>query len=65
MTNTRALSLDHIIPAGVLETDHWHIGRNDGTCSRCRRQVEDHDVPLMLYANDGGSMLIYCSRCVG
>lgn len=49
----------------ILETDHWHVGRNDNTCSRCRKPVPDDDVPIMVFANDGDRMLIYCEGCIG
>jgi hypothetical protein len=51
-----------IIPGGIRPTDHWHIRRSDGTCSRCRREVPEKDVPLYLWKND--DMLTYCERCL-
>jgi hypothetical protein len=54
-----------LIPGGVLPNDHWHRGTNDRTCSRCRREVPDEDVPLMLWSEDGEDMLIYCEACLG
>lgn len=53
------------IPGGIRETDHWHRGTNDNTCSRCREPVPERDAPLLLFANDGEDMLIYCDRCCG
>lgn len=54
-----------LIPNGILFTDHWHRGTNDGTCSRCARPVPEGDVPLMIWSKDGKDMLIYCERCTG
>lgn len=52
-----------LIPGGILETDHWHLGTYDETCSRCRKPIPDHQVPLNLY--QGNSMLSYCEPCCG
>lgn len=56
---------EEVIPGGIKTTDHWHRGTNDNTCSRCRKDVPEEDVPLMLWANDGEDMLIYCGECAG
>jgi hypothetical protein len=53
-----------IIPGGIRPSDHWHRRTNDGTCSRCRREVPEDDVPLLLWRNDGHDMLAYCERCL-
>ena len=57
--------LDQMIPGGVQPADHWHVGRDDGTCSRCRQPVPDDDVPLRLWRKNGHEMLTYCERCLG
>lgn len=58
------VSIDALVPGGILATDHVHVHTNDGTCSRCRREVPDDDVPLMLWTDAAGErMLIYCQRC--
>jgi hypothetical protein len=61
-------TLAAMIPGGIKPTDHWHIRLNDGTCSRCRKEVPDDDVPLMLFGaadNEGDcDMLIYCEACL-
>ncbi len=57
--------LERLIPGGVLLNDYWHRGTNDGTCSRCRCEVPEVDVPLMLWSEDGEDMLIYCEACLG
>jgi len=54
-----------LIPSGILFTDRWHRGTNDGHCSRCERAVPDSEVPLMVWSADGNDMLIYCQRCTG
>lgn len=56
---------DQFVPGGILATDHWHIGRNDGTCSRCRKPVPDDDVPLRLWKRGGHDMLTYCEAYLG
>lgn len=60
----RATHLTEIVPGGVLPTDYWHRVTNDGTCSRCRREVPDEDVPLRLWRHNGRDMLIYCEACI-
>lgn len=57
------ITLEQLIPGGILETDHWHIGTYDETCSRCRQSIPDHQVPLSLYQGD--NMLSYCEPCCG
>jgi hypothetical protein len=51
-----------MIAGGIRATDHWHVLTNDGTCSRCRREVPDGEVPLLLWR--GSDLLIYCERCL-
>jgi hypothetical protein len=60
-----SIDIKRLIPGGIKPTDRWHRGTNDGTCSRCRKEVPERDVPLMLWANDGEDMLIYCHACLG
>lgn len=55
---------DQVIPGGIRDSDHWHVITNDGTCSRCRQEVPDDEVPLMLWDRSGMLMLIYCDRCL-
>ncbi len=57
--------VDAFVPGGIRPTDHWRRGTNDGTCSRCRREVPDDEVPLMFWSADGHDMLIYCEMCLG
>ena len=59
------MNLHALIPGGVKITDLWHHNTNDSTCSRCRTSITDHEVPLMLWANEGADMLIYCEVCMG
>jgi NAD-dependent SIR2 family protein deacetylase len=54
-----------VIPEGIKPTDHWHVETNDNTCSRCRHDVPEDDVPLILWSDDGNDMLIYCPKCMG
>lgn len=57
--------IDALVPGGIKPTDHWHRITNDGTCSRCRREIPDDEVPLMFWSDDGQDMLIYCEPCLG
>lgn len=59
-----APSIEQLIPGGILPTDHWHIGTNDDTCSRCRRPIHEDEVPLMLWDDSRENMLIYCTTCL-
>ena len=59
------LTLDKIIPGGVLETDHRHNFTNDNTCSRCRLEIPEDEVPIILWTHGGRRMLIYCEPCLG
>jgi hypothetical protein len=63
----RTIAIEDLVPGGILPTDHLHVGVNEGRCSRRRKEVNEDEVPLMLWPqNDGGhSMLIYCPRCMG
>jgi hypothetical protein len=53
-----------IVPGGLLPSDHVHVKTNDRTCSRCRRAIDDDEVPLMLWEGDGERMLIFCWACL-
>jgi hypothetical protein len=59
------LTIDQIIPGGIKASDHLHVGTNDNTCSRCRKAIEEDECPLMLWANDGNDMWIFCEACCG
>lgn len=59
------LPIQAVVPGGIRSTDHWHRMTNDGTCSRCRREVPDDEVPLMFWFQNGHDMLIYCALCLG
>lgn len=64
----RRITLDMLIPGGVLPTDFVHHVTNDGTCSRCRRPIDDDDpdrgIPIMLWIGESGDdMLTYCEAC--
>lgn len=53
-----------MIPYGIMPSDNWHIGTNDNTCSRCREEVPNDDVPILIWRGDD-DMLIYCEACLG
>lgn len=60
------IPVDALIPGGIRATDFIHIRTNDGTCSRCRKEVPDEQVPLMLWLPPNSKrMLIYCEDCIG
>jgi hypothetical protein len=66
MNNGMAMAdLTALVPGGLRPTDHVHVRTNDGTCSRCRRAIDDDDeLSLMLWIGDGERMLIYCWDCI-
>lgn len=52
-----------LVPGGIKPDDHWHVGFDDGTCSRCRSPIPDNNVPLRLFRDD--DQLVYCETCCG
>ena len=58
------LQIDQLIPGGIRGDDYIHRGTNDNTCSRCREEIAEEDVPLMLWTNDGHNLMIYCEACL-
>lgn len=61
----KPIAPEDLIPGGIKPTDHWHIGTNDDTCSRCRKEVPEKDVPLLLFRGEhGDDVLIYCEACL-
>lgn len=61
---TRRQIIDQIVPGGLRGTDHIHRKTNDNTCSRCREDIDDDEVPLMLWSQDGENLLIFCEECL-
>ncbi|HEX2255632.1 MAG TPA: hypothetical protein VHG92_02835 [Afifellaceae bacterium] len=60
------ISVDQLVPGGILVTDHVHHVLNDGACSRCGEPIPEDVVPLMLWFGQGGEdLLIYCPGCLG
>jgi hypothetical protein len=59
------IQIEQLVPGGIKATDHIHKGRNDGTCSRCRKMPAEDDVPLMFWAKQGTWLWIYCEKCLG
>lgn len=59
------IDINKWIPGGILPTDHVHRGTNDNTCSRCRTEVPEGQVPLLLWNESGEEMMIYCKDCLG
>ena len=57
------IQIDQIIPGGIRGTDFIHRRTNDNTCSRCREEINDDEVPVMLWSGDGENLLIYCEAC--
>lgn len=65
VTNTATLYVSALVPGGIKPTDYMHENTNDGTCSRCRKAVREEQVPIILWADGGGDMWIYCEDCLG
>ena len=60
------LNIAAFVPGGILETDHVHVRTYDETCSRCRKAIQEWDVPLMLWLPpDQENILVYCDGCNG
>lgn len=60
--------LNDIPLGGIRETDVLFRGTHDGTCSRCREAIADHEVPLMAWPHEAGQepgddMYAFCTRC--
>ena len=64
-SRTTPLTVEMMVPGGILPTDHWHRNSDDGTCSRCRAQTLDDQVPLLIWSSGGHDMLRYCEPCLG
>ena len=58
----RQYMIEKVIPGGILPTDHAHRVTVDGTCSRCRREIDDDEVPIMLWTDDD-TLWMYCNGC--
>ena len=65
VTDALVIPIDALIPGGILESDHAHVGTSDETCSRCRRPIRDDEVPLRCREGDGTVKWIYCDDCSG
>ena len=61
----KPVSIEALVPGGVERTDVWHLGTDDGTCSRCRSMPPEDDVPLLIWSESGRNMLRYCEECLG
>lgn len=60
-----AISIEELIPGGILPTDHRDVGLYDETCSRCRKPIPEEQVPLQMWLNNGEDMYSYCCDCLG
>jgi hypothetical protein len=62
---TDKLNLEDIPLGGIREDDHLFKQTNDGTCSRCREELAEAEVPLMLWPSgaDGDDLYQFCQRC--
>lgn len=64
-SETTRMSINAFVPGGIKASDHLHRVMNDGTCSRCRNEVSDEHVPLLLWVGDDGrDMYIFCEECL-
>jgi hypothetical protein len=54
-----------MIEIKILDTDHLHYKTSDETCSRCRRKLNEDEIPLRFWPkSDTNYMLIYCDDCI-
>lgn len=71
---TKEPKLEHLVHGGIQPGDHLHRGTSDGTCSRCREPIAEHEVPILLWPMSrtsvtvgdslaGDAMYQYCTRC--
>lgn len=58
-----SVRFEDLVPNGILPSDHVHLHVYDETCSRCRKPIPDHEVPLQIF--EGNAMLSYCEPCCG
>jgi hypothetical protein len=61
----KPVSVEGLIPGGIERTDRWHLGTDDGKCSRCGEMPPEDDVPLLIWSEGGNNMLRYCEQCLG
>ena len=60
----KPIDLAAVVPGGIWSTDHVHDPGYDETCIRCRTQIADDDVPLLVWLPpDQRRMLAYCRYC--
>ena len=60
------MSLETFVPGGIQPSDHVYVIVSDNACSRCRREIREEEVPLMIWAGREGTFLwIYCDDCIG
>lgn len=60
-----AISIEDLVPGGIVRSDHLHVGSYDETCSRCRRSIPEEQTPLLLWVNSGDDMYSFCGVCIG
>lgn len=48
----------------IKESDHANYMTSDEKCSRCRKDIDEGEVPLRLWAQDPNYMWIYCELCI-
>ena len=48
----------------IAPDDHINYMTSDNKCSRCRRDIQDDEVPLRLWPeSDTNFMYVYCEEC--
>ena len=58
------ISIASFVPGGIRATDYLHRKTFDETCSRCRKEIPEWDVPLMLWLPpDNEDMYVFCNAC--
>lgn len=54
---------DALVPGGILETDKCHVMTDDGTCSRCGKEIGEDEMPVRFWDASGHLMWTYCEDC--
>ena len=65
MATLPKIAPDKLVPGGILPSDVQMILTNDGTCSRCRKVIDQEEVPLRLWLRGGRDLYQFCECCCG
>ncbi len=61
----RGIDITELIPGGIKGSDHLHRGTYYETCSRCRLEFAEDDIPLLCRVHDGRDLYAFCRDCNG